>query len=247
MYLGPRFASNIHVIQEYAWKGAQRNVEEASIYQEEQISRYPYKHATMKTSMQEPSPRPFRGMNPIGFPEDLHFDSNFECGNLDLVVKVGSQEYDLFMRVDTNSKGHFSWFMFRATPQRPKFRAKFSICNFYKQEILYTKGMKPYVLRRDGHQGWQQGGENVTYQRTETRYNNLSEKEMYSLSFEYDFGDEGEVWFAYSTPYSYSFLLHFLSSLQKQPHTKCNRLLTQNFYRSTIHATKPRLVSRRLL
>jgi len=35
------------------------------------------------------------------------FDSNFECGNLDIVTKGWREnEYDLYMRVDTNTKGH---------------------------------------------------------------------------------------------------------------------------------------------
>lgn len=38
--------------------------------------------------------------------EELIFDSNFESGNLDMVIKRKELEYDLFMRVDTNTKGH---------------------------------------------------------------------------------------------------------------------------------------------
>lgn len=37
---------------------------------------------------------------------ELLFDSNFESGNLDMVIKRKDLEYDLFMRVDTNTKGH---------------------------------------------------------------------------------------------------------------------------------------------
>jgi|TARA_B110001450_G_C17631317_1_gene485325 cytosolic carboxypeptidase protein 2/3 len=63
-------------------------------------------------------PRAFMGMNPKldnamnknGSPSkskyDLIFDSNFESGNLDRVYKVKDLEYDLFMRVDTNTSGH---------------------------------------------------------------------------------------------------------------------------------------------
>lgn len=38
--------------------------------------------------------------------EELRFDSNFESGNLDMVLKIKECEYDLYMRVDTNTKGH---------------------------------------------------------------------------------------------------------------------------------------------
>lgn len=37
---------------------------------------------------------------------ELIFDSNFESGNLDMVIKVKEFEYDLYMRVDTNTRGH---------------------------------------------------------------------------------------------------------------------------------------------
>ncbi len=37
---------------------------------------------------------------------ELIFDSNFESGNLDLVIKKKDLEYDLYMRVDTNTRGH---------------------------------------------------------------------------------------------------------------------------------------------
>jgi len=42
--------------------------------------------------------------NEIG--EILNFDAAFESGNLDRVVMVSPNEYDLYMRADTNAKGH---------------------------------------------------------------------------------------------------------------------------------------------
>jgi len=47
-------------------------------------------------------------MNPnlISNEPELLFDSNFESGNLDMVIKVKDFEYDLYMRVDTNTRGH---------------------------------------------------------------------------------------------------------------------------------------------
>lgn len=52
-------------------------------------------------------------MNPTANKSELHFDADFESGNLDLVVKVADSEYDLFLRVDTNTKGHACWFFFK--------------------------------------------------------------------------------------------------------------------------------------
>ena len=51
--------------------------------------------------------RKFIGMDPkINLNCELKFDSLFECGNLDMVTKVNHLEYELYMRVDTNTTGH---------------------------------------------------------------------------------------------------------------------------------------------
>lgn len=49
-------------------------------------------------------PREFKGM--IDDPSELQFDSKFESGNLDRVVKISENEYDLYTRVDSNTCGH---------------------------------------------------------------------------------------------------------------------------------------------
>ncbi len=38
--------------------------------------------------------------------EVLEFDAVYESGNLDKVVMVSPTEYDLYMRVDSNTRGH---------------------------------------------------------------------------------------------------------------------------------------------
>ena len=53
--------------------------------------------------------RPFLGMNQKFQEEHLIFDSRFESGNLDAVVKISDMEYDCFMRVDSNTRGHLQW------------------------------------------------------------------------------------------------------------------------------------------
>ena len=57
-------------------------------------------------------PPPFGGMKP-DMKHSLVFDSDFESGNLDMVVRRHDTEYDLYMRVDTNTWGHHQWFFFR--------------------------------------------------------------------------------------------------------------------------------------
>lgn len=42
----------------------------------------------------------------INSKSDLQFDSDFESGNLDMAVQQSKNEFDLFLRIDSNSKGH---------------------------------------------------------------------------------------------------------------------------------------------
>jgi len=57
---------------------------------------------------------PYCGMNPKFIEDDntLQFNALYESGNLDCVIKINNNEYDLFMRVDSNTRGHAHWFNF---------------------------------------------------------------------------------------------------------------------------------------
>ncbi len=83
--------------------------------------------------------RIFKGMNPtIKAGEELWFDSNFESGNLDTAVKVSANEYDLFMRVDTNTRGHNQWYNFTVKTNEKR-KVKFNIVNFRRIKTLYQR------------------------------------------------------------------------------------------------------------
>lgn len=80
-------------------------------------------------------------MNPkLKDPGELVFDSKFESGNLDMVIKRRDLEYDLFMRVDTNTKGHHQWFYFSVANNASFANKKvlFNVVNFTKDFSLYT-------------------------------------------------------------------------------------------------------------
>ena len=84
--------------------------------------------------------RAFEGMNPtIQKEEELLFDSRFESGNLDCVVKISDEEYDLFLRIDSNTKGHIFWFNFEIGNGRAGKVVKLNICNLTKSKSLYEK------------------------------------------------------------------------------------------------------------
>lgn len=105
----------------------------------------------------------------------LTFDSFFEEGNLDYAIKVKESEYDLFIRTDSNARGHHQWFYYSVQNKDPG-TWKFNILNFTKRDSLYSQGMRVAVFSeakaKKAKEGdlpnlfkkWHRGGENITYQ-----------------------------------------------------------------------------------
>ena len=112
----------------------------------------------------------------------LTFDSTFEGGNLDAVMKVGEKEYELLMRVDSNTRGHLSWYNFKVTAETST-TIKLSIINFTKLKTLYSSGMQPFI--RVGDSSWRQGGMRVKFEERPIRHIEHTRR-YYSLSFELD-------------------------------------------------------------
>ena len=164
-----------------------------------------------------PKKLPFVGVNRLHERDALHFDSDFEGGNLDAAIDIGLNQYDLYMRPDSNTRGHCHWYHFRVRKMRRGVTYHFSICNFTKKKCLYARGMKPFVSsQRKSGGAWEQGGSNVLYELRPTRFKfieqNLENPKVYFvLSFDYLCeSDEDVVSFAYGVPYTFSDLLAFL-------------------------------------
>lgn len=125
----------------------------------------------------EEEPRDWEGMKP-DMRHSLKFDSKFESGNLDMVVKRDEMEYDLYMRVDTNCRGHHQWFYFSVENDSPITKTiRFNIVNFTKPSSQFqTVGGNPMrisVLNEKDNQltncGWQRGGTDIHYRRSKIR------------------------------------------------------------------------------
>jgi hypothetical protein len=74
----------------------------------------------------------------------------------------------LFLRPDTNTRGHTQWFSFRVSNSNyPHQRVKLNILNNRKKDVLFRRGMKPFVLSRHLEQTkgvkWHQGGDHISY------------------------------------------------------------------------------------
>ena len=141
-------------------------------------------------------------------------------------IKPQNQEFDLYMRVDPNTRGHHQWFFFSVKNQNFVGKVKFNIVNFTKKSSLFTQGQEIYVKSKKNllkhpnqkeNDGWQRAGDNITYglskicksQQVTWSENAMArkrrQKKYYQLSFEYTFTSiQDEVFFAYSVPYTFS-------------------------------------------
>jgi hypothetical protein len=164
--------------------------------------------------------RPFQGMKPET-EEIFRFDSKFESGNLDKVAKVKEDEYDLFIRNDTNTYGKNQWFYFKVTNTAEQREVKMNIVNFSKQDSLYSQGLQPCVLRESHLQkGWHYMCENVKYSFSKVNKAMVNKRIYYGLSFTLNFPANETLRFAYSVPYTYSELLQYLNTLKESRYLK---------------------------
>jgi len=158
--------------------------------------------------------RPFTGMNPALAPHELVFDSCFESGNLDKVVKIAEHEFDLYMRADANTRGYHQWYFFSVHNLHCA-QVKFHLLNFTKNESLYSQGMLPVVYsEREAGKGWQRAGSEVKYRPSKLNALLGDRRMYYSLTFTYKFTHQGDkAYFAYAFPYTFTRLVTVIREL----------------------------------
>ncbi len=147
------------------------------------------------------------------------FDSNFECGNLDRATIASLGEYNLFLHVDTNSRGHAQWFYFAVTNTEQARTVKFNILNCSNPVYLSRMGMRPLVFSELSYESTKQGWTADTFDVGCTRNciprgkgpAESSSGGYFTLTFSHKFRYSGDrVYFAYARPYSVSMLRAFL-------------------------------------
>jgi hypothetical protein len=107
-------------------------------------------------------------LQPYYKPQDEHdetlvFESRFECGNLDEAYQVDDFEYNLYLKPDTNTDRHQTWYFFRVSNTRKGCTYLFNINNNEKKNSNYLKGMKPLFYSLKKNKGWQREGTNIFY------------------------------------------------------------------------------------
>mmetsp|Transcript_20166 Transcript_20166/g.37533 ORF Transcript_20166/g.37533 Transcript_20166/m.37533 type:complete len:868 (+) Transcript_20166:1967-4570(+) len=164
--------------------------------------------------------RDFTGMVAGHRSDELIFDSRFESGNLDRVVKIKPDEYDLYMRADANTRGHNQWYFFKVSNKRPQ-TVKFTIVNFTKSDSLYSQGMQPCVYSKKAcasglSRGWHRAGEHVNYSYSKISRFSAKNRTYWQMSFTYFFQHEDdEVFFAYSIPYTFTRLTQLIQEFKR--------------------------------
>lgn len=63
---------------------------------------------------------------------------------MEIIARKKTNEYELFMKPDSNTQNHFQWFYFKLFIKKGNKSVKFTIKNFIKSTMLYSKGLKPY-------------------------------------------------------------------------------------------------------
>jgi hypothetical protein len=153
--------------------------------------------------------------------ETLVFESRFECGNLRRATQVATWEYDLLLRTDTNTSSHTRWFFFSVAntpgPDRP---VKFNIVNMSVDGSMFNHGLRPLCWSRaaskaaDGAGGWRRCAKRIYYYPNGQRRRRQA---LHTLTFTVAFARAGdEVHFAFSYPYSYTFLRAHLDRLVRR-------------------------------
>lgn len=72
----------------------------------------------------------------------IKIDSNFESGNLDSAYLVSETEYNLLLKVDTNTRGGTHWFYFKVLLWKPGQAITFNVLNIVRDlRPFYSKGM----------------------------------------------------------------------------------------------------------
>ena len=150
------------------------------------------------------------------------FDSNFESGNLDKVSIVSLDEYNLFLNVDTNTKGQSMWFYFAVTNVEKDRTVTFNIMNCAKPFPAPKGQLIPLSFSEIEYEStkteWIGNTSKISYGR-----NNLIRKScivnegLYTLSFSYTFKYSGDkVYFAYNKPYTVTMYNEMLTNIRRR-------------------------------
>mmetsp|Transcript_35248 Transcript_35248/g.110961 ORF Transcript_35248/g.110961 Transcript_35248/m.110961 type:complete len:1129 (-) Transcript_35248:2965-6351(-) len=156
----------------------------------------------------------------------LVFDSHFESGNLNSVVRLpdyeGVQQYMLELSHDVHTKGHIQWYYFSVGNTSANQEVCFYVRGFSKKDSLYNYGMRPLMFSEmnaaSEGSGWRRVGEDIKYGEDpfHGRRSPVGPSSTYTLSFRVTFEFSNDVcFFAHSHPYTYMRLQQELRQIEQ--------------------------------
>ena len=126
---------------------------------------------------------------------------------------ISENEYELYLRSDTNNPKYRLWFYFCVRNYKPAQKVLFHVVNFSKSKSLYRDGMSPTV-RCASKPRWERlNPKHVFYYKSQKK----DQKNQYVLSFVHIFDKANEpYYFCYSYPFSYTHQQMLLADLDRR-------------------------------
>ena len=122
----------------------------------------------------------------VSNPKAIEFDGDFESANLEFVSEIQENEYELYLRNDTNTHGHQSWFLFKIkNNSNEKKTITINVCNLKRYLPLFADGGKCYGRKMSEigqpQSEWAHIGSN--YQFKVNNQSKFSNVRVYKLTF----------------------------------------------------------------
>lgn len=180
-------------------------------------------YISKKNAARSPDTRSFVRMASKVPRNSLHFNSDFESGNLDKVTLVTENQYDLLLRSDTNSHTGGLWFYFEVKNITYSRTVELNILNLPSAVTLFDNGYRPVVhseLINSSNEdiGWEKFQGNFRYSRSKFT-DKQAKHPLYQITLELELTVNDTVKIAASVPYTCSSLHSFLATVPPT-HTK---------------------------
>jgi len=137
---------------------------------------------------------------------ELIFDCDFESGNIGDIEQVDEFEFDVKIRCDSNSPKHRVWYFFRVRNMRENQKLVIHVSNYSKSKALFREGFTP-VWATHRRKWTPVNKEQMFYYRCPRH------KKRHCFAFTFSFKTCEEHFFAFTFPYTYTFLQKWLHSI----------------------------------
>jgi hypothetical protein len=157
----------------------------------------------------------------------IEFQGDFESANLEFVAGISENEYELYLRNDTNTHGHQSWFLFRVKNTHTEEKTvTFNICNLKRNLTMFADGAKVYARQLSENNNpiseWTPTGSNYQFKCNSNP--KFGSTKAYRLSFELILQPESVCEVSLLPAYTYTDMLNDISQMDSCKHMATSTL-----------------------